>query len=261
MTAGAAIIERTERDGVVWLRMAHGKANAMDLELLRALTAAMREVTDARAVVLTGTGGIFSAGVDLFRLTQGGGAYVRDFIPALSECFHALFAFPGPVVAAMNGHAIAGGAIIGFASDRRVMVRGKGTVGVPEVRVGVPFPWLPLEIVRFAVPVQSLNDLVLRGEIYGCDEALRRGLVDELVDEPELAGRAEEIAREMAAIAPIAFRESKLRLRRPVLDGWERVGRAADAGAIEMWSSDEVQGAVRDYIARTLKPSTVRGSN
>jgi len=246
------MIEPTRKGDVLWLRMAHGKANALDLELLRGLTGALREASSARAVVLTGTGTIFSAGVDLFRLTNGGPAYVREFVPALSECFLALFGFPGPVVAAMNGHAIAGGAIMGFASDRRVMARGKGRVGVPEVRVGVPFPWLPLEIVRFAVPVPHASEVVLMGETYGCDEALRMGLVDELVDEAELPARAGAVAAAMASIAPAAFRESKLRFRRPVLEAWERVGRATDARSIELWSSDEVQGAVRDYIAKTL---------
>src|SRR6266545_2640399 len=98
------MIERTLHEGILTLRLAHGKASALDVELLDAL---QREfdgaLKDVRAVILTGTGSIFCAGVDLFRLTQDGADYVRRFLPLLSGCLRALFAFPKPVVVAANG--------------------------------------------------------------------------------------------------------------------------------------------------------------
>ncbi len=101
------MIELTERDGVVLLRLADGKANAMSLEFCEALTARFAALSSARAVVLTGSGHIFSAGVDLKRLVEGGAAYVRKFLPALSTMLATVFSHPAPVVAAINGHAIA----------------------------------------------------------------------------------------------------------------------------------------------------------
>src|SRR4051812_22503253 len=107
------MIERTQQDGVLTLRLAHGKVSALDVELLDALLRELDGVAeDVRALVLTGTGSIFSAGVDLFRLTRDGADYVRRFLPLLSRFFRALFAFPRPVVGAVNGHAIAGGCVI-----------------------------------------------------------------------------------------------------------------------------------------------------
>src|SRR5262249_32976361 len=79
------MIEREERDGVVILRLAHKKASALDLELLQALERALADASDAEAVVLTGTGAIFSAGVDLFRVLDGGADYVARFLPALKH--------------------------------------------------------------------------------------------------------------------------------------------------------------------------------
>jgi len=103
------VIEASERDGVALLRLSDGKANAMSLDFCEALTARFAAVSSARAVVLTGTGEIFSAGVDLVRLLEGGAPYIRKFLPALSTMLVTVFSHPGPVVAAINGHAIAGG--------------------------------------------------------------------------------------------------------------------------------------------------------
>jgi enoyl-CoA hydratase len=85
-----------------------------------------------RAAVLTGHGPIFSAGVDLLRLRDGGPGYLEEFLPALSDAFLAVFRCPLPVVAAVNGHAVAGGCILVSACDRRVMNADHGRIGVTE---------------------------------------------------------------------------------------------------------------------------------
>ena len=143
------MIERETRGEVAVLRLAHGKVNAIDVELLEELeeelTAAER--SPARALVLTGRGTSFSAGVDLFRVVEEGRFYLELFLPVLSRALGRLFTFPRPVVAAANGHAIAGGAILAFACDHRIVADGPARIGVPELQVGVPFPCLPLEIV------------------------------------------------------------------------------------------------------------------
>src|SRR6266576_3946717 len=106
---------------------------------------------------------MFSAGVDLLRLVDGGADYVRNFLPAVCRTFEALFSLLAPVVAAIHGHAIAGGCVIACATDYRMMAREPGRIGVPELLVGVPFPVVPLEIMRFAAPRQYLQALAYRG--------------------------------------------------------------------------------------------------
>ena len=101
------------------------------------------------ALVITGQGKIFSAGVDLKRLSKEGAAYIRKFLPALDKLYDAVFFHPKPVVAAVNGHAVAGGAVLACCADRRIMARAGGRIGVTELLVGVPFPALAFEIVRF----------------------------------------------------------------------------------------------------------------
>src|SRR5690242_6900778 len=125
------MIDRTLHEGILTLRLAHGKASALDVELLDALQRALEGAAgEVRALVLTGTGSIFSAGVDLFRLTREGAVDVRRFLPLLSRLVRTLFAFPRPVVAAVNGHAIAGGCIRVLAADARLMAEGGGRIGV-----------------------------------------------------------------------------------------------------------------------------------
>jgi enoyl-CoA hydratase len=127
------MIARSQHEDVLTLRLAHGKVSALDVELLEALTWELDSVAeDVRTLVLTGVGSVFSAGADLFRLTRGGADYVRHFLPVLSRFLHMLFAFPRPVVAAVNGHAIAGGCVIALAADTRLMGRGTGGSGCPN---------------------------------------------------------------------------------------------------------------------------------
>lgn len=246
------IIERDERDGIVTLRLAHGKASAMDVELMQALDRALDATENARAVILTGTGSIFSAGVDLYRVLDAGAAYVRDFFPLLSSVVKKLFALPRPVVCAANGHAIAGGAIFLLACDIRLMADGNGRVGVPELLVGVPFPASPLEVVRFAVPAAAQR-MVYTGVTFTAKEALAAGVVDELVAPESLLDRAHAVATQLAAIPAEAFRLTKQQLRAPALENIEHLGEINDAQALAAWCDPATHERIRDYMARTVR--------
>jgi enoyl-CoA hydratase len=233
--------------------MTYGKANALDLELCDALTQQLEECRQSpdRAIVLTGTGAMFSAGVDLRRVLDGGAAYVRSFLPALGRMLDTLFSLPKPVVAAVNGHAIAGGCVMACAADYRLMAREPGRIGIPELLVGVPFPVTPLEIVRFAVPPQHLQSLIYRGATLDADAALQYGLVDAVVAPERLLAEAIGIARSFAALPPAAFALTKDQLRGPARQRMAS-GRASDAAAEEAWASRDTLALIRDYVARTL---------
>jgi len=110
-------------DGIALLTLTHGKANALDIDFCDALAGRFAELrkSDEKAVVLTGQGKIFSAGVDLKRLSGEGADYIRQFLPALHRLYEAVFFHPKPVIAAINGHAIAGGCVLACCADRRIM--------------------------------------------------------------------------------------------------------------------------------------------
>ncbi|KAA9157167.1 enoyl-CoA hydratase/isomerase family protein [Amycolatopsis acidicola] len=244
---------RIEKTGpVAVLRLEHGKANALDTGLCRELAAKVDE-SGARALVLAGSAKVFSAGVDLRRIRDGGAPYVREFLPALSDAFLAVFGFPGPTVAAVTGHAIAGGAVLAAACDRRVMASGAGRFGLTELAVGVPFPLVAIEVLRCAYGDPVLSELALSGRTYAAPDALARNLVHELAAPDAVVSRATEVALELAAAPEGAFAHTKAQLHHP-FD--ERIGeqRAADDGPVEaMWSSPETLASIGEYVRRVLE--------
>ena len=248
------MIDLTRRGSVAVLRMVHGKANALDVEFCDALQAQLDECaqSDAGALVLTGDGKMFSAGVDLLRIVNDGAGYVRSFLPSLNRMLETLFSCPKPVVAAVNGHAIAGGCVMASAADYRMMAREPGRIGIPELLVGVPFPVVPLEIMRFAAPRQYLQALAYRGLTLSADEALQHGLVDAVIGAETLLDEAVAVAASMAAIPAAAFSLTKLQMRAPTRRRM-RAGAAVDTDVQDAWASPETLSAIRGYVARTLK--------
>jgi enoyl-CoA hydratase len=248
------MIEVESVDGVALLRMRHGRANALDIELCEALTARFADLRDnaAEAIVLTGNGAIFSAGVDLKRLVAGGADYVRVFLPALHRLYEEIYFHPKPVVAAINGHAVAGGAILACCADRRIMGHEVGRIGVTELLVGVPFPALAFEILRASVPAEYLAEFAYSGATYMTDDALECGWVDEIAEPEELLEDAVAVARELASIAPAAFAETKGQMRAPVADRYRSSGEATDEAVTALWCADDTLARVRGYVAQHL---------
>ena len=247
------MLERELTDRILTLRMAHGKASALDLELCLALQSAFEEAAEddgVGAVVLTGTGSIFSAGVDLPRMISAGGDYISDFVSALDTALRALFVFPKPVVAAVNGHAIAGGAILTFACDHRLMSAGR--IGVPELLVGVPFPPMALAIVRFAVPLQHQQPMIYFGRTIEAAEARSMGFIDEVPPAGDLLGRAHGIAQRLASIPPVAFRLTKRQLREPYLRDASHIAVASVDEIDAAWAAPETHESIRGYLAKTI---------
>jgi enoyl-CoA hydratase len=248
------MIDLEDADGVAVVRLAHGKVNALDIELLEAITETFTAVSsdDTRAVVLTGTGPAFSAGVDLRRLTSGGSEYIEQFLERLEAAFEAVFRVPQPVVAAVNGHAIAGGCVFACACDWRVMADGRGRVGVPELAVGVPFPTVPFEIMRFAVGPAELAGLLYGADTYGPVDARARRLVDEVVPADELLDRAISVAKELSGdrIPAAAFRLTKQHLRRDALAAIERNGPLDRAEIAARWTDPATLAWIDAYMAR-----------
>jgi enoyl-CoA hydratase len=204
-------------------------------------------------MVITGTGRMFSAGVDLLRVVEGGAAYVRGFLPAVSRTLDALFSFPKPVVAAVNGHAIAGGCVMACAADYRLMARESGRIGIPELLVGVPFPVVPLEIMRFAAPPQHFQSLVYRGITASAAEALQYGLVDAVVDPERLLDAGVAVAEGLAALPSASFALTKQQIREPARARIRDAGPRVDPEVQKIWESPATLAAIRDYVARTFR--------
>src|SRR5262249_13542167 len=153
----------------------------------------------------------------------------------LQRGFERLASFPRPLVAAVNGHAIAGGAIFMLACDQRLLARGTVRVGLTEIRVGVEFPAWALEIARFATPPEHFPTPVCTGRPGQPGGARARGLVDEWVEPERLLDGAREVGEELAAIPPATFTATKLAVRRPLIEAARRQAALTDAAVLEQW--------------------------
>jgi enoyl-CoA hydratase len=213
----------------------------------------MKEAMDplVKAVIITGSGSSFSAGVDLFRLIKDGPEYGRRFLPALDGLLHTVLTFPKPVIAAINGHAIAGGCILAAACDHRVMTEGNGRIGIPELAVGVPFPALPLQIMVARVADGALRDLVFSGRTVQIDEARTLGLIDEKCPSGMLLDRAHEVAGKLMAIPAGAFALTKEAFYSPIL---ERTRQLADLDkrVVDAWLQQHTYDTIRAYLDKTV---------
>jgi enoyl-CoA hydratase len=185
-------------------------------------------------------------------MLKGGSAYVREFLPALHRLYEAVFFHPRPVIAAINGHAIAGGCVLACCADRKIMAQPGGRIGVTELKVGVPFPPLAFEVMRFATEPRYLSEALMGAATYTPEEGLARGFVDEIVAPANLMERAMAVARAYAALSPPAFAQSKAQIRTIVR---ERVAHAAneDKAIADIWANEATLQYMRDYVAVTLK--------
>lgn len=243
------MIERSDDGDVAVLRLAHGPVNALDVELCEAVAAAFRGLTadPARAVVLTGAGRAFSAGADLRRYLDEGEPYARRFVPALDHLFRSVFELGKPVVAAVNGHAIAGGCVLAACADVTVMAEGRGRIGVPEMAVGVPFPRVAVEVLRHAVGDVVARRMMMGAQTYPIGEAVSLGIVDEVVAPDDLLARALDRARALLSLPADTFALTKAQLRR---DARERMDSAADESeaVVDLWIRRTADGWTARYL-------------
>lgn len=250
------MIQRENHGTTAVLRLHHGKAHALDLELATALRDAIAEVesdSEVHSAVITGTGSIFCAGVDIVRLLNEGPHYVDQYVPIMVEMITKQFCFPKPLVAAINGHAIAGGCVLAAGCDYRMMANGSGTIGVPELTVGLPFPLVALEVLRFATSEAHLQELVYRGKTYAVAEAYERGLVDEVVEPDTLLTRAIEVSSQLGSEPSARFRITKKQLRQPTIDRMERYAKETQREVIAAWKDPVSLESIQRYLQGVKK--------
>jgi enoyl-CoA hydratase len=219
------LISIEPRDAVTVIRLNRPPANAFCLELAREFEAAFdaRAVVEATALVLTGTGSFFSGGLDLKVVPTYSREEQRDFLGLLNRLLGRLYTCPVPVVGAVNGHAVAGAFIVALATDYRVGPTGSAQFGLTEARVGIPFPAVPMIILRAELAPQDARYSALYARNFGPDEAQRRGLFDELQPPEAVLERSIEVARDMASMPADSYRKIKHQVRQSAMVQIEQV--------------------------------------
>jgi enoyl-CoA hydratase len=252
------MIKTSTQDGVTVLTLARPPANALDPDFMEAILGGINEfdASEARALIVTGENNVFSAGADLFRVLEGERDSIAAGIDTMSRLFARLFTLPKPTVAAVNGHAIAGGSVLTCACDYRIAASGDHRLGFTELAVGVPFPAWALEILRFGAGWKNVRDLALMARTLSVDEALAKGIVDEVVPPEELMDRAMRSAQRLARVPAGTYAVTKRALIAPALARVEHLGDAHHREVVDLWASAEVHTAIREFLERTIGKST-----
>lgn len=250
------MLELTRHDRSATVHVDHGPANALDTELCTELARTIRELDrdpDVAAIVLAGRPGVFCAGVDLKRLDGADDEVIEGFLAALDGLFRAVLAADTPLVAAVTGHAIAGGAVLAAGCDHAVVSDDtRVQIGLSELEVGVPFPTSAIEILRVRCGVQ-LAELVWEAELLGPARAADARLVDAIAPADDVVARAEAVAHHLATL-PAATRE----LTRSQLwcDARERLAARAptwEPQVVAGWCSADVRAAIARFVAERLR--------
>lgn len=244
-----------EAGGVRELRLDRPPVNALTPELVAALRDAVTRAPGegARALVLSGSPGRFSGGLDIPVLVD----FDRPAVEQLWQDFYrlllALAASPIPIAAAITGHSPAGGAVLATYCDYRIMAEGDFRIGYNEVAVGIPMPLAILRCVSRQVGPRQAERLCGAGLLISPQEAHRIGLVDELVPLDRVVERAVEWASGMIALPPNAMSQTRQAARADLVRLMEE-GLATEGDLlVNNWFSEETQTSLRGIVERMKK--------
>jgi enoyl-CoA hydratase len=243
-------------DGAVRvLEMASGSANplgpALTAEMRRALREAAADERVRGVVLASASPRFFSIGFDLPAILPLGRAAMTEFFGEANGLWRDLLTFPGPVVAAIERHAVAGGCIVALCCDHRIVEEGRVLVGINEMKLGVPNPLLADAALRQLVGGRVARDVVAFGEFYEPAAALALGLVDSVVPKGEARARAIERAAVLGEMD--AYRAAKRVRQRGVIEEYERHGREEDEAFLDLWFSPETRKRLEAALPRFPK--------
>lgn len=205
-------------DGIATLTLSNGKVNAISPDVIAAFNAALDQaVTDRAVVIITGQPGILSGGYDLKVMTAGPKEAV-SLVTAGSTLARRLLAHPFPVIVACPGHAVAKGAFILLSADYRIGVKGPFSIGLNEVQIGMTMHHAGIELARDRLRKSAFHRSVINGEMFDPQGAVDAGFLDKVVAADELQGAALAAARQLKKINMTAHKNTKLKVRKGLLD-------------------------------------------
>ncbi|MBN2254355.1 MAG: enoyl-CoA hydratase/isomerase family protein [Deltaproteobacteria bacterium] len=240
-----------KEEGIATAVLSRGKVNALNETVIDELTDGFRRLAedgDTRAVILTGEGKFFTFGFDIPEFLQ----YPREsfvrYLTKFTDLYTDIFLFPKPVIAALNGHTIAGGCMLAISCDYRLMVPGKAKISLNEINFGSSLFAGSVEMMKFWVGTRYAERAVCTGEMYGADEALRMGLIDQIVSPEELYAEANKVARYYSGKDGAAFRSIKYLVRKSLADDFMGKERESISEFVDIWYSENTWKNLQDKV-------------
>ena len=245
---------RRERQGpLAVLRLDKARGNAIDEALVAELTQACAELEadeGVRGVLLASANPkLFCPGLDLVGLVELDRPRLERFMRAFGRMLVALYGLRRPMVAAVSGHAVAGGCILALTADWRILRRGGVSIGLNEVKVGVPLPLSVSALLRATVPPGALPRVALLGRNFADEDALAAGLADELAPAEGFESACLARLQEFAEKDPYSLAVTKRYLRADALRQMQAEDAAAVAEWLDGWFSPATQERIRAIAA------------
>jgi enoyl-CoA hydratase len=232
------------------LTLARGKVNAFDAQMLDEIDAFVRiceEDPGIGALVVTGKGKTFSAGLDVKRIGGGDAGYVGELLVSFEKALLRLFRSPLPTVAAINGPAVAGGCLLACACDHR-FIAADARIGVTELRVRVSIGVKTVDLLH-QVCGRHAEQLIVDARLVEAGEACRTGLAHVHLPPGELLRESIGLAEQQASLDPVAFALAKETSRRRTFSGaGDERTRSLERRSRDRWRSD----GSREHLAHLM---------
>jgi len=234
-------IESQRSEGIATLTLRRGKVNALNGAVVNQLRGTLKTLEgdpEVKAIILTGAGKFFSFGFDVPEFLSVTKEQFTEYLTSFTELYTYVFLYPKPIVAALNGHTIAGGCMLALACDYRVMVSGKAKISLNEIGFGSSVFSGSVEMLRFWVGGANATAILFSGAMYTAEEAKTLGLVQEVVTEGELMDKADKVASDFASKHPPAFASIKSLLRKNIAKEMRNQERDAIKEFVDIWYSE-----------------------
>ncbi len=244
-------ISVTIKDRLAIITLNRGKSNALNREMVTELTDMLQNIeSDSKigGVIITGKEHFFTAGLDLIELYNYNEEEAKGFWHLFLNFVAKITAFKKPLIAAINGHSPAGGCVIALACDARVMAEGKYIIGLNEVPVGIIVPNSIFELYSFWIGKATAARSLLEGKLFNPDEALAIGLIDEVVKQESILTAAERRARKYMAFESNTWSQSKLNIRRSLINSTSADQTADLEIMLKQWWSPSTRAILKTII-------------
>jgi len=234
-------LQLRKNEGVATVTLSRGKVNAINEYVIDEMTGCFSALADdheVKAVIITGAGKFFSFGFDIPEfLNYPKEDFVR-YLTKFTDFYTALFLYPKPVIAALNGHAIAGGCMIAISCDYRIMISGKAKIALNEINFGSSLFAGSVELMKLLLGQRKAEEAVYRGAMYSAEEAYQLGLIDRISTGEALESEARNVALMYASKDGAAFKSIKNLLRKTAAEEMKKREQDSIREFVDIWYSE-----------------------
>ena len=226
-----------------------GKVNAFNEKMIEQIRSGFENLSTnaaVKAIIITGRGKFFSFGFDIPELLGYPKESFIRYLTKFTDLYTYLFTYPKPIIAALNGHTIAGGAMLALACDFRIMVTGKAKISLNEITFGSSVFVGSVEMLRYCAGSKNAQTILYSGAMYGANEARELGMIDQVSSDETLLSEAKAIAIDFNQKDYVAFKIIKLLLRNPIAKEMIPREKASVKEFADIWYSERTWRNLQD---------------